>query len=165
MIAVRPETVEDQAAIRTVVAAAFGREAEADLVDRLRQGGDLVLSLIAVDSAEVVGHIAFSRLWIEVEGAPFAAVCLAPLSVRPDRQRQGIGARLIVDGHRRLAQSAERLSVLVGHPDYYPRFGYRRALAAGFATPWQGEALLACAFADAPTTGTLRFAGAFQGMD
>ena len=165
MIAIRPETRADLAAIRAVVSAAFGQAAEAELVDGLRADGDLVLSLVATDGDGLAGHIAFSRLSIEGVGPPFAAVALAPLSVRPDRQRQGIGGSLIAEGHRRLAASGERLSLVVGDPDYYPRCGYTHALAAGFTTPYQGAALMACAFAEAPSRGTLRYAGAFQRMD
>jgi len=165
VITIRPETRQDRAAIRAVVTAAFQRQAEADLVDGLRDDGDLILSLVAADDDDVVGHIAFSRLWVEGNGAPFAAACLAPMSVRPNRQRQGIGGAMITEGHRRLVSSGERLAVVVGHPDYYPRFGYRHDLAEGYTTPYQGEALMACAFADAPRQGTLRFADAFQRID
>ena len=165
MITIRPETREDLAAVRAVVTAAFAGEAEAALVDGLRADGDLVLSLVAADGDDLIGHIAFSRLWIDGDDAPFAAVALAPLAVRPKRQRQGIGASLITEGHRRLVSSGERLSVVVGNPDYYPRVGYTHALAEGFTTPYQGEALMACAFADAPSQGALRYARAFQRID
>ena len=165
MITIRHETTTDHAAIRAVVAAAFGQDAEADLVDGLRADGDLVLSLVATDGDDIVGHIAFSRAWIDRVGQRFAAVALAPMSVHPGRQRQGIGGRLIAEAHRRLAASGERLSVVVGHPDYYPRFGYAHALAEAFTTPYQGEALMACAFGKAPREGTLRFPAAFERMD
>ena len=88
---VRPETSADYPAIRTVHRQAFGQDAEGELVDALREAGDLLLSLVAVedDSDAIVGHIAFSRVKIVAEGKQVAGVSLAPMAVLPDRQRQG----------------------------------------------------------------------------
>jgi putative acetyltransferase len=83
------------------------------------------------------------------------------MAVRPDRQNRGIGSRLIADGHRRLDESRESLILVVGHPAYYPRFGYRRDPAGAFVSPYQGDAMMAYAFRPAPTRGTLRYAAAF----
>ena len=159
---VRPETSADRAAIRAVVTAAFGREAEADLVDSLRTEGDLVLSLVAEEDQAVVGHIAFSRLLVESDAPAFPAVALAPLVVAPIAQRQGVGARLVACGHEYLAAASETLSVVLGEPRYYTRFGYRRDLAAAFRSPYQCDALLAIAFGGAPRDGWLRYAAAFE---
>lgn len=165
MIAIRPERPADLPAIRAVVAAAFGRAAEADLVDRLRRDGDLLLSLVAEEDGAILGHIAFSRLLVRTPAGDVSAVTLAPLAVRPDRQRQGIGGRLTEAGHDRLRVAGEALIVVVGHPAYYPRFGYDRARAAGFGSAWQGEGMMALAFAPAPAAGDLVFAPAFADID
>jgi putative acetyltransferase len=87
---IRPEKLAAVAAIDTVVVAAFDRRAEADLVQRLRDNGDMVLSLISDDEDAIVDHVAFSRLWIVHEGTRSPGICLAPVSVLPDRQRKGL---------------------------------------------------------------------------
>jgi putative acetyltransferase len=100
MPTIRPEETADIPAIHEVVTAAFGRDMEADLVDRLRSDGDSVISLVAVDvGGRIVGHALFSRMT-----APFQALALAPVSVIPDRQGSGIGRRLIRAGLERAAQ-------------------------------------------------------------
>ena len=90
---IREEEAQDVAAIRSVVEAAFGRPDEANLVDQLRTNADSVISLIALDDGCTVGHVLFSKM-----EAPFPALGLAPVSVLPDRQREGIGSRLIREG-------------------------------------------------------------------
>jgi putative acetyltransferase len=90
---VRREQPADTASIHNVVAAAFKREDEANLIDHLRADGDCEISLVALDGGELVGHVLFSRM-----AAPFPALALAPVSVRPDRQRSGIGSQLIRAG-------------------------------------------------------------------
>ena len=97
---------------------------EATLVDRLRRDGDIVLSLVAEDEGVVIGYIAFSRLMVEGGDATFRAVALAPLAVYPEYQQQGIATRLVREGHACLAAIGETLSVVVGEPHYYGRFGY-----------------------------------------
>ncbi len=94
---IRPEKPADAAAIGEVVAAAFGQQAEAELVNRLRDNGDLVLSLVAEDGGAVVGHVAFSRLWIEGDGVRSPGIGLAPVAVLPAQQRTGIARALIGD--------------------------------------------------------------------
>lgn len=164
MIDIRPETAADAGSIREVADAAFRQTAEGLLIGALRESGDLVLSLVATDGAAIVGHIAFSRITVEGE-TPFAAVALAPLGVHPDHWDKGIGGRLVLAAHDVLAARGERLSVVVGDPDYYSRFGYRRDLAEGFESGYQSDFLLAVAFADGvPSTGILRYASAFADM-
>lgn len=164
MIDIRPETPADHAAIRRVVTRAFGSTVEADLVDRLRTGGDLLLSLVATTADMLVGHVAFSRLLVEAEPEPFAAVALAPIAVDPDHQRHRIGRQMIQAGHGRLAMRGEALFVVLGDPAYYARLGYRRELAEGFKSTWQGDTLQALALGDFPRQGRLRYAPAFDGL-
>lgn len=140
MILIRPEGPSDIAPIRDINEKAFGRPAEASLVDRLRDAGRLVLSLVAHDDGEVVGHIAFST--VTIEGSPSASpvMGLAPMAVRPDRQRQGIGSRLVMKGVHAARESGTGAVVVLGHPDYYPKFGFQPASRFG----------LRCAFAGTP---------------
>jgi putative acetyltransferase len=166
MISVRPERPQDAEAIHAVVAAAFGRAEEADLVDRLRADGDLIASLVAVDNGAIVGHVAFSRLTIATGEGPFAAVALAPLAVVESRRRRGIGTRLVEAGHQILRNRGERLAVVVGDPAYYGRIGYHRDFARGFTSPWQGEAMQALPLgaAECPRIGTLIYPAAFTAL-
>ena len=162
MIVIRPEVPADAGPIRQVIEAAFGQTAEVVLVDQLREDGDLVLSLVADDGGTVVGHIAFSRLQVEDEKDRFAALALAPLAVHPSRQGKGIGSGMVAKGHDMLRQMGEKLVVVLGDPDYYERFGYRRELAQGFESSYQSDALMALTFDGAvPRTGQLHYAFAF----
>jgi putative acetyltransferase len=123
-ILIRPETSADRPAIRTVVAAAFGQPAEADLVDALRDNGGVTLSLVAEREGEIVGHILFSPVTVESGGGAFAALGLAPMAVAPSCQRQGIGSRLIRAGLEECRRVGHEVVVVLGHPEYYPRFGF-----------------------------------------
>jgi len=135
MTAVRAEAPGDSAAIRRVNRLAFATPAEAGLVDLLRERGKLSLSLVAVDGGEVVGHIAFSRARLasrpEVEG-----LGLGPMAVAPARQREGIGSALVRAGVRACAAGGARFVVVLGHPDYYPRFGFVPASRFALACTW-----------------------------
>jgi putative acetyltransferase len=127
MPVVRRERPEDFEAVRRVLEAAFGGEVEALLVERLRRRDD-VLSLVAEEEGRVVGHIMFSPVTIGQEvPAPGSVVVLAPMAVLPERQRQGIGSALIRAGLEACRQANHCAVVVLGHPDYYPRFGFRRA--------------------------------------
>lgn len=160
-IVIREAAKADRAAIRRVEEAAFGRAAEADLVERLVAGGDVVLELVAEGGDGVVGHILFSRLAVETPRGRFPAVALAPLAVDPARQNEGVGAALVEDAHGRLRIAGETLSIVLGDPAYYGRFGYNHARAHGFESDFQGEALQALAWDDAPADGRLVYAQAF----
>ncbi len=145
-VRIRPEEPQDWPAIRALIEAAFGSKAEADLVQRLREGGDLVLSL-AADDGGPVGHIAFSRL--ALPETPSARACaLAPLAVSPQRQRQGIGSALVREGLMRLAQGGMDLVLVLGEPDYYGRFGFAPDLAKRLMTPYDGPYLQALALSE-----------------
>ena len=121
---IRSERPEDTPAIRIVNERAFGGAAEADLVDALRRNGKATISLVAVDDGRVVGHILFSPVTIETSGRKLVGVGLAPMSVIPERQNQRIGSLLVEEGLRRCREGGHRFVVVLGHPDYYPRFGF-----------------------------------------
>ena len=161
---IREAAKADRDSIRVVEEAAFGRPDEARLVDALVGDGDDVLELVAERDGRVIGHVLFSRLIVETPGRNFPAVALAPVAIAPAAQRQGVGAALIEEAHGRLRQASETLSVVLGDPAYYGRFGYAHARAAEFECEWQGEALQALAWGDAPATGRLVYAPAFLAL-
>lgn len=129
---IREEGPADARAIHAVNAAAFPTDAEARLVDALREHGGLLLSLVAEAGGELVGHIAFSPVTVtRTDGSTAAGVGLAPMAVLPRLQRAGIGGRLVAEGLRRLRDAGHRFCVVLGHPDYYPRFGFVPAATVG----------------------------------
>lgn len=128
---VRQERAEDAADIHALNAAAFPTTAEARLVDALRASGGLTLSLVAVLDGTLVGHIAFSPVTVEADGRVVRGVGLAPMAVAPSHQRQGIGARLIEAGLQALRAQGHAFCVVLGHVDYYPRFGFVPARTRG----------------------------------
>lgn len=164
MISIRTSTPRDRDAIRLVEEHAFGQPVEAGLVDALVTGGDAVTELVAEEDGQVVGHILFSRLFVEADGAKFPAVALAPLAVEPSFHGTGIGGALVREAHVRLKEAGETLSVVLGDPEYYGRFGYDHRRAAGFESDYQGDALQALAWGDAPANGRLVYAPAFSGL-
>ncbi|MDG4897040.1 MULTISPECIES: N-acetyltransferase [unclassified Mesorhizobium] len=164
MMSIRAATPRDREAIRLVEEHAFGQQAEAGLVDALVTGGDAVVELVAEEDGQVVGHILFSRLYVQNGGKRFAAVALAPLAVEPSFHGTGIGGALILEAHVRLKEAGETLAVVLGDPTYYGRFGYSHARAARFDSEYQGEALQALAWGDAPETGRLVYASAFTAL-
>lgn len=139
MITIRPETAEDCAAIHEVTLLAFAQEKEAQLVEDLRGLPDFIpeLSLVAVRAEHVIGHILFSPMAIETEKGAVPALSLAPLSVRPERQNQGVGSQLVREGLKRCQSLGHEVVVVVGHPDYYPRFGFSSARAKGLEAPFE----------------------------
>ncbi|MBZ9964000.1 GNAT family N-acetyltransferase [Mesorhizobium sp. BR1-1-2] len=164
MMSIRAATPRDREAIRLVEEHAFGQQAEAGLVDALVSGGDAVVELVAEEDGQVVGHILFSRLFVRAGGKDFPAVALAPLAVEPSFHGTGIGGALIRETHIRLRDAGETLAVVLGDPAYYSRFGYSHARAEGFESDYQGEALQALAWGDAPETGRLVYASAFTAL-
>ncbi|MCB5173996.1 GNAT family N-acetyltransferase [Microvirga lenta] len=145
-VQVRPAEPGDRSAIHAIHVAAFGQEAEAELVERLERDGDLTLSLVACTDRPV-GHIAFSRLSL-VEMPSIGACALAPLAVDPHAQKQGIGAALVADSLRRLSQSGWDLALVLGDPAYYGRFGFAPEAARAFETPYDGLYLQALPLSD-----------------
>ena len=129
LLLVRDETLSDTAAVREIVTAAFGQPGEAGLVDSIRANGRAVISLVAEENGVVVGHILFSPVTLE-EGAA-RVLGLAPLSVAPEHQRRGIGGELMRAGLERARELDYNAVVLLGHPEYYPRFGFVPAAKLG----------------------------------
>ena len=123
MTTVRIERASDVQRIREVNRAAFETSAEASLVDLLRERGKLVVSLVAEREGQIIGHIAFSRVYL-ASNAELHGLGLGPMAVIPSHQRQGIGSQLVRAGLDRCAALGTRFVVVLGHRDYYPRFGF-----------------------------------------
>jgi len=154
------EIAADRLAIRGIHLAAFPGADEADLVDRLRADGDLVLSLVARDG-EPVGHVAFSR--VTLAGSTLRATALAPLAVLPARQGHGIGSALVRQSLGYLRAAREDLVLVLGEPGFYARFGFSAEAARALRTPYDGPFLQALALSPdgGKAAGPVRYAGAF----
>jgi len=133
-VAIRREEPRDADAVRRVNELAFGEPTEANLVRALTAAGAPTLSLVAEKDRYVVGHILFSPVTIETPAGQVTAIGLAPMAVLPDQQRKGIGARLVQEGLAELRRLGHDAVVVVGHPEYYPRFGFKRASQFGLRT-------------------------------
>jgi putative acetyltransferase len=156
MISIRREEPGDVTAVRRINELAFGQPQEAAIVDRIRARCDNVLSLVAVDGDEVVGHILFSPATIERPEGRVDGMGLAPMAVLPDRQRQGIGSALVQDGLKRLAEQGCPFVVVLGHAGYYPRFGFEPASRRDLQCQWDGipdEAFMVAMLDDKVMTG------------
>jgi putative acetyltransferase len=161
---IRSETPADAAAVRCVNEAAFPTSEEADLVDALRAEGVVLLSLVAERAGEVVGHILFTRMWVDAASGAIDAVALAPVAVVPAHQRRGVGSRLIRAGLEMLRDRGERLVILVGHPEYYPRFGFSSAEAGILEHPFPPDAFMTLELSPGALDGVrgrVRYARAF----
>ena len=138
---VRPARPEDHAAIRALVTDAFApvpqsNGAEADIVEAVRQERAGLADLVAEEDGRIIGHILFSRM--TCEPAVFVAA-LGPVAVAADHQGKGVGAALISRGLRECRALGVRAVVLLGHPTYYPRFGFSAEAAARIASPYAGS--------------------------
>ncbi len=146
-------------------ASAHGHHGEADLVRALHEAGDARVSLGAWRDDALVGHVLFSRMTAQADGAPIAAAALAPLAVARHWRRRGIGAALVAAGHAALRAQGTGLAFVLGDPAYYGRLGYEAALAAPFASPYAGPFFMACALDSAaprPQRGEAIHAPAFS---
>jgi len=123
-IYIRPETKEDCSAIRQINRKAFHSDAEANLVDALRKSSVEIISLVAECSGMITGHILFSEVKLE-DRSPDIRLCgLAPMAVLPEYQCQGIGSQLVIEGMKTCRQAGYSAVVVLGHPQFYPRFGF-----------------------------------------
>ena len=146
-INIRPETPADIPAIYAVNRVAFDGEAEPRLVDAIRLSENFIpeLSLVAEADGQVVGHILFSRISIQTETGPIPALSLAPMAVLPEYQNRGLGSALVRHGLEQCRRLGNSIVIVLGHPGYYPRFGFSAALASALEGPYGdvGEAWMA----------------------
>lgn len=142
-ISTRPEFIDDYQSIRDVNRLAFGSDGEADLVDALRESGHLRLSMVAEFDELIVGHVAFSDLTISTASGLLSALALAPMAVLPDFQNRGIGSTLVAESLRLCAEAGHSIVVVLGHPEFYSRFGFSAKRAERLSSPYSGPAFLA----------------------
>ena len=168
MVTIRQEHPNDVTAVRAVNESAFGQPAEATIVDSIRAACPEAVSLVAVDGNQIVGHILFSPVFVAGESGSVQAMGLAPMAVAPERQRQGIGSLLVQAGIDAVHQRGCPFIIVLGHPEYYPRFGFVPASRHGLSCQWEGvpdEAfmiLILDAAAIAGVSGTIRYRDEFD---
>jgi putative acetyltransferase len=141
-VTVRPEFAADRLAVRRVNVLAFGTPEEADVVEALHRDGLVLTSIVAEEAGVVVGHILFSRMWVDSAAGAIDAVCLAPMAVVASHQRRGIGSALVRQGIVEMQARGERVMIVVGHPEYYPRFGFEPARRHGITSPFPDAAFM-----------------------
>ena len=132
---IRAEQAADKNGVRAVNERAFGGRAEADIVEALHRAHTAVVALVAEMGAEVVGHILFSPVDVEQANGK-RLVGLAPMAVAPDYQRQGIGSQLVREGLARCRANGFDGVVVLGHAEYYPRFGFVLAMQFGLRSEY-----------------------------
>jgi putative acetyltransferase len=132
---IRTANPEDAAGIRAVNISAFGTKAEADLVDALRERAAPIISLVADDGGNIVGHILFTPMTLDADRG-MKVMGLAPLAVATGKQRQGIGAALVHAGLDECWQSGAAAVAVLGHAEYYPRFGFAPASKFGLRSQY-----------------------------
>lgn len=161
---IRDASPPDFPAIRAVLTAAFPTPAEADLVERLRADGDARVELVADEGEGPIGCILYSPLRIERADRVLDCAALAPLAVLPAFQNKGFGGRLIEAGNQRCRALGLRAIVVLGHPAYYPRFGFSPQIAESLDAPFSGPSFMALALEpDAlKAGGKVRYARAFE---
>jgi putative acetyltransferase len=132
-IEIKEECPGDIATIRSLNSLAFGQDQEGNIIDALRANGAALLSLVAALNGRLVGHIMYSPVSLgELMGAG-----LGPMAVRPGHQRQGIGSKLVQMGNQKLQEAGCPFIVVLGHPNFYPRFGFRPASTFGITCEWE----------------------------
>jgi len=140
---IRAASPVDAQAIAALNRAAFEGEDEVGIVERLRRDGLVAVELIAEEGGAIIGHILLSWLPTMLDGRMVKALALAPMAVRPVLQKQGIGGRLIAAALDEARAAGAAAVIVLGHPGYYPRFGFSAALAQNLASPFSGEAFMA----------------------
>jgi putative acetyltransferase len=134
MISVRDEIPQDRPLVHQIHSLAFEQADEAELVDTLRSHSKAIISLVAEDNGRAVGHILFSPAVLDAGDKQLLGFGLAPLAVLPERQNEGIGTLLVERGLERCREMRAPFVVVLGHPDYYPRFGFVPASRYGIRT-------------------------------
>ncbi len=167
-IIIREEKPQDHRGAFDVNTAAFESDAEARLVDALRESGFVRLSLVAELDGVIVGNVLFSRLPIVTATGVVEALALAPMAVHPQFQRRGIGTRLVENGLQLCHGAGHRIVLVLGHPQFYPRFGFSAHLAAPLSSPfgdgeaWMGLELVSGALTD--VVGRVEYAAPFMSL-
>ncbi|MGH8694782.1 MAG: GNAT family N-acetyltransferase [Burkholderiales bacterium] len=170
MSLIRKERPEDAEAVGAILVTAFGREAEARLVERLRASGRIVCAMIAEEKGRVLGHVVFSRIAVESADSVIPVLALAPLAVLPAFQRLGIGSALVSAGLERCRLERHARVLALGDPGYYGRFGFVPASRFGLKCPFPApeEAFMAMELepgAFAQVSGVVRYGHEFDDLE
>ena len=158
----RPSDID---AITAVHDAAFEGPGEAQLVADLRDEGHHLASYVALEDDRLVAHALYSRMYVDTEHGLVAAVALGPIAVFPDRQRMGLGGAVIRAGLEAVRAQGERLILVLGHPAYYPRFGFDAAVGARVAAPWSGPPWMGMDLRGEPISGGARYPEPWSRLD
>jgi putative acetyltransferase len=160
---IRDATPADYPAIRAVISHAFGQTEEANLVEKLRADGDVLVDLVHASDIAIQGHIFYSPLAIEGPDYTIKAAALAPVSVLKGSQKSGIGSALIRAGNARCAELGLDAIVVLGHEAYYPKFGFSAKLVESLEAPFSGPHFMALELKPGALKqgGKLRYAKAF----
>ena len=136
---IRPETISDYPAIKAINDLAFGHSNEGILVEKLRNTPDFIpdMSMVAESGDKIIGHILFYPVKINDGDMAHTSLALAPMSVHPAYQRGGVGKALVKEGLKRARDLGFSSVIVLGHPEYYPRFGFKPASAFGIKTPFK----------------------------
>jgi putative acetyltransferase len=134
LVQILEENPVDVAAIRDLNRRAFGQDQEGNIIDALRSNGGCLLSLVALLNDRLVGHIMYSPISV---GNDVTGAALGPMAVLPEYQRRGIGSQLVKAGNQKLKDAGCPFVIVVGHPNYYPRFGFTPASAHGITCEWE----------------------------
>lgn len=138
MLEIRREKTTDIAAIQQLNRKAFEGDEEANIVDKIRSNCEEIISLVAIMDNKLVGHILFSPATIKTDSQlTYNGIGLAPMAVLPSYQRMGIGSRLVEKGIELLRQQSVDFIIVLGHPSYYPRFGFVPASRYGIRCQWE----------------------------
>ncbi len=140
---IREREPADDSAIRQLNDMAFGGTFEGKLIEELREAFIDAVELVAIENGEVVGHILFSALTTMVDDDAIPTLSLAPMCVHPGRQRSGIGSALVEAGLELARRREWQAVVVLGHPEFYPRFGFSAELASSLDAPFEGDSFMA----------------------
>jgi putative acetyltransferase len=172
MTTIRPEIPDDLSMIYEIIFLAFGGTGEADLVNRIRNSPQFIpeLSLVAEIDGHLVGHILFSKITIENDGKEMECLGLAPLAVHPAWQRKGIGSQLVQIGLKTCVNNGHGLVIVLGHPEFYPRFGFIPASRKGIFAPFDVPDEAFMTYEGIPGTwnwpkGRVKYPATFDGLD
>ena len=171
MLTIRTEKNDDYTAVYEVHSLAFGRPNEAKLVEAVRESVNFnpQLSLVAVKTNKVVGHLLFSPLVIQTKSKEIPALVLSPIAVHPEFQKQGIGSELVRQGLVVCEELGHKVVIVIGYPSYYPRFGFSPARAKGLKAPFPvpDEAFMVLELVPGvlnKISGIIKFPAAFAGV-
>ncbi len=138
MINIRVESTEDIPQVRTLHERAFAQPGEANVVDKLRENCPDYLALAGEEDGHIVGHFLFTEAVITATDRMIIGMGSAPMAVMPERQKQGIGSSLVEQGLAILRERGCPFVIVLGHPEYYPRFGFERASKHALSSQWEG---------------------------